>query len=96
MITKEALREQYETETGKKHGNALFSTTDYASWLEKRIVKNCSTPVFVKSLPTDDELDEAAVEYCKSVYSDRPEIDDYQDGVEAFDAGAVWMKERLT
>lgn len=48
-----------------------------------------------KSLPTDDELDEAAVEYCKSVYSDRPEMDDYQDGVEAFDAGAIWMKERL-
>ena len=50
----------------------------------------------VKSLPTDNELDEAAVEYCKSVYADRPEMDDYQDGVEAFDAGAVWMKERLT
>ena len=48
-----------------------------------------------KLLPTDDELDEAAVEYCKSVYSDRPEIDDYQDGVEAFDAGAIWMKEKL-
>lgn len=48
-----------------------------------------------KSLPTDDELDDAAIEYCKSVYSDRPEMDDYQDGVEAFDAGAIWMKERL-
>ena len=44
MITKEKLREEYETETGKTHGNALFSTTDYACWLEKKIVKNCSIP----------------------------------------------------
>jgi len=46
MITKEDLREKYETETGKKHGNALFSTTDYACWLEKRIVKNYSIQSF--------------------------------------------------
>jgi hypothetical protein len=37
MITKEKLREKYEKETGKSHGNALFSTTDYACWLEKKI-----------------------------------------------------------
>ena len=44
MITKEELRKEYETETGKSHGNVLFSTTGYACWLEKRIVKNCSIP----------------------------------------------------
>lgn len=34
---KEELRKEYEAETGKSHGNAYFSTTDYACWLEKRI-----------------------------------------------------------
>jgi hypothetical protein len=36
-MSKEELREKYEKETGKSHGNALFSTTDYACWLEKKI-----------------------------------------------------------
>jgi len=36
---KEKLREEYETQTGKKHGNPLFFTNDYACWLEKRILK---------------------------------------------------------
>lgn len=36
-MTKEELRQEYENETGKSHGNVLFSTTEYACWLEKRI-----------------------------------------------------------
>lgn len=36
-MTKQQLREQYETETGKSHGNPLFSTTDYACWLETKL-----------------------------------------------------------
>ena len=36
-MNKEYLRTEYESETGKPHGNALFSTTEYACWLEKRI-----------------------------------------------------------
>ena len=36
-MNKEELRERYEYETGKSHGNVLFSTTKYACWLEKQI-----------------------------------------------------------
>jgi len=36
-MTKEELRNEYEKQTGKSHGNVLFSTTDYSIWLEKKV-----------------------------------------------------------
>jgi len=49
------LREEFESETGAH----AFADQQYIEWLEKlvekqRLVKNCSIPNVVKSLPTDE------------------------------------------
>ena len=46
-------------------------------------------------LPSDEELDNVAVEYAKEKYKNRDDVVDFQDAVEDFDAGAIWMKEKL-
>lgn len=69
----------------------------YCTYLEQKLANNTEIIGNVSvTFPTDEEQDQAAIDYCKDLFSENDHKEDYQLEVEIFDAGAVWMKQKLT
>lgn len=62
----------------------------------KELVKNCSIPVVVKSLPNDDEIEQAANENADRIFGDDVESDtEWYAMQHGFTDGVEWIKNYL-
>jgi hypothetical protein len=95
-MTREEIIKQWELEFGQKFTEYqranIYTSIDIVDFAESIVKKDLIAGV-VELLPSDGDLDIAAIEFCGDYY---PDSNDVTKETEVFDAGAIWMRKEIT